>query len=74
MPQDRGLGWEMRAITTIAQERFGGLQDMFRHHGWSWLGAGWLGAANRKIVEEYGSIEQFRVHWTEKSNAERDTQ
>lgn len=74
MPEDRTPGWDMRAITTIAQEKFDGLEPMFRHHGWEWSGAGWLAIANAKIVEEYGSIAEFRAHWNEKANVDRDGQ
>jgi len=72
MPDGHDPGWDLQAITTIAQEHFGGLRPMFEHHGWVWPGAAWLGVANVKIVEEYGSIAEFRAHWTEKIDVERD--
>ena len=72
MEKDRSQGWDMRAIARIADEQFGGLKPMFREFGWEWPGAAWLGVANKKIVEEYGSIAAFKAHWTEKTDVERD--
>ena len=72
MQEDRGPGWDMRAIVTIAQEQFGGLKPMFRHHGWKWSGARWLATANRAIVNEYGSIAKFRAFWSEAHNGRSD--
>ena len=59
MDDDRSPGWDVKAITRIANERYGGLKPMFRNLGWEWPGASWLGVANKRIVAEYGSIEGF---------------
>jgi hypothetical protein len=72
MDDDRSPGWDMRAITTIANGRFGGLKPMFTHHGWDWSGARWLGTAKRSIVKEYGSIAEFRAHWSEARDGRSD--
>lgn len=57
----------MRAITRIANERFGGLKPMFQELGWEWRGSGWLAVANKQIVAKYGSIEGFCRHWDQSS-------
>ena len=68
MEKDRSQGWDMRAIARIADEQFGGLKPMFREFGWEWPGSAWLGVANKAIVAEYGSIENFCRRWEQSGN------
>ncbi|WP_172976564.1 hypothetical protein [Roseivivax sp. THAF40] len=55
----RGPGWDAKIIHEIAREKFGGLKQMFQHHGWSERGSDMMRHVQRRVKETYGSIENF---------------
>jgi hypothetical protein len=55
----REPGWDMRAIAGVAKDYYGSIPGLFRSEGWEWAGSKWLSVANPRIVEKYGSIENF---------------
>lgn len=52
-------GWDAKAIHEIAQRHFGGLVQMFEHHGWSERGKSMMPAVQAHIKGTYGSVENF---------------
>jgi len=55
----RNPGWDAQAIHCIAKEKFGGLKQMFEHHGWSERGSDMMRHVQRRVKETYGSIDAF---------------
>ena len=55
----RGPGWDAKKIHEIARRKYGGLREMFEAHGWPERGVKMMPAVQRRVVEEYGSIEKF---------------
>ncbi|WP_375596608.1 hypothetical protein ABWI00_10025 [Algihabitans albus] len=52
-------GWDAQAIHQIARERFGGLEPMFKHHGWEERGSDMMRYVQRRVKETYGSVHAF---------------
>ena len=52
-------GWDAKAIARIANEKFGGLQEMFEAHGWSERGSKMMISQQRLVKEHYGSVAAF---------------
>lgn len=59
MIESRAPGWDAKAITGIAQARFGGLQGLFEAEGWPERGQAMLPAVGRRVAEAYGRVEAF---------------
>jgi hypothetical protein len=49
----------MRAIARLPKDRYGSVPGLFAAEGWEWAGSQWLGVANTKIIEKYGSVDSF---------------
>ena len=52
-------GWDAKAIHKIAREEFGGLKEMFEHHGWTERGSDMMRHVQSRVKEHYGSIDVF---------------
>ena len=57
----RAPGWDAKLIHEIANQRFGGLAEMFEHHGWPERGSEMLQSVQRHVKTDYGSIEAFEA-------------
>ena len=59
----REPGWDKAAVNRIANEQYGGLQQLFDAHGWQ-VGDRVISQVQaQRAVEEYGSVEAFvRAH------------
>jgi hypothetical protein len=55
-------GWDAKAITRIAKEKYGGTLQMFEAHGWSERGSRMMIAQQRLVKERYGSVAAFVQH------------
>ena len=58
----RGPGWDAKKIHEIARLHYGGLQGLFETHAWPERGIKMMPAVQRRVVEVYGSVEQFVVY------------
>lgn len=56
---NRQPGWDKRAINQLAHDHYGGLDGMFKAHGWNAAGRVISQIAPTKVVETYGSVEGF---------------
>ncbi len=64
---ERLPGWDAKEIARIAYEYYRGLAAMFEAHDWPERGSGMLPCVQRRVVEEYGSVEKFiDFHATQK--------
>lgn len=52
-------GWDAKEIARIAYEYYRGLAAMFEAHNWPERGSQMLPNVQRRVTEEYGSVEQF---------------
>ena len=52
-------GGDAQAISVIAKRDYGGLLEMFTHHGWPERGNQMMPAQGKRVVERYGSIRRF---------------
>ena len=52
-------GWDAIAIHQIARHRFGGLKQMFEHHGWDERGSDMMRHVQRRVKDTYGSVHAF---------------
>lgn len=52
-------GWDAREIARIAYEYYRGLAAMFDAHNWPERGSQMLPVVQRRVMETYGSVEQF---------------
>lgn len=52
-------GWDAKAIHALAKARFGGLEQMFVHHGWPERGSQMVQQVQRRVHEHYGSVQAF---------------
>ena len=52
-------GWDAKAIHEIAQKKYGGLRELFEHHGWPERGSEMMRQVQSRIKNEYGSVEKF---------------
>jgi hypothetical protein len=59
MPENRAPGWDAKEIARVANEKYGGLGQMFEKHGWPERGAAMMPAQQRHVADTYGSIEAF---------------
>ena len=57
--ETRYSGWDAQAIGRIAKDYYGGMEQMFAHHGWPERGSKMMISAPRHIVAKYGDIEAF---------------
>lgn len=57
--ENRGPGWDAKAIHSIAQNQFGGLKGLFEHHGWEERGSDMMRHVQRRVSETYGSVHAF---------------
>ncbi len=60
----RPPGWDAEAISRIAKERFGDYRKMFEHHGWPERGSAMMPHASKRIVDHYGTIQNFVDRYT----------
>ncbi|MCR9195539.1 MAG: GIY-YIG nuclease family protein [Hyphomonas sp.] len=56
---DRGPGWDKRAVNGIAKSHYGGLEAMFDAHGWQTGEKAYGQIAPTRVVQSYGSVEKF---------------
>jgi hypothetical protein len=64
---ERLPGWDAKEIARIAYEYYRGLAAMFEAHDWPERGSQMLPCVQRRVVEEYGSVEKFiDFHATQK--------
>ena len=59
--EHRAPGWDAKIIHRVARERFGGLPQMFEHHGWPERGNQMMPAVQGHVKRTYGSIEAFEA-------------
>ncbi len=59
MHDNRAPGWDAKAIAQIAQDKYGGLRQMFEAHEWPERGAAMMPAQQKRVAEAYGSVEAF---------------
>lgn len=59
MTDARKPGWDAAAIARIAKEKYGGMRQMFEHHGWPERGSAMMPAQQRRVAETYVDIETF---------------
>ncbi len=57
--EEHGPGWDAKVIHSVARDKFGGLQQMFEHHGWPERGSDMMRYVQRRVKETYGSIKSF---------------
>ncbi len=57
-------GWDAKAISRIAKKQFGGFQEMFECHGWPERGSAMMPHVQTRIVEDYGTIQNFVDRYT----------
>ena len=62
----RAPGWDSQLVHQIAAEEFGGLREMFEHHGWPERGRDMLPSVQRHVKETYGSIDAFEARIRER--------
>jgi hypothetical protein len=55
-------GWDAKAISRIAREKYGGTRQMFEFHNWPERGSKMMTSQQRHVKEHYGSIEAFVLH------------
>lgn len=64
---ERLPGWDAKEIARIAYEYYRGLVAMFEAHDWPERGSRMLPCVQRRVVEEYISVEKFiNFHDTQK--------
>jgi hypothetical protein len=56
---ERLPGWDAKEIARIAYEYYRGMAPMFEAHNWPERGSQMLPSVQRRVSENYGSIEQF---------------
>ena len=59
---DQSPGWDQKAIHKIAKDHYSGLKELFRFHGWEWLGSKAMSKVSTLIANEYETIERFQYH------------
>jgi hypothetical protein len=52
-------GWDAKAIHRVAKEKYGGLEEMFQHHGWPERGGEIMQRVQARVRDAYGSVEAF---------------
>ncbi|WP_129218890.1 GIY-YIG nuclease family protein [Lichenibacterium ramalinae] len=52
-------GWDAKAINSIAEERFGGFLGLFEAEGWPERGRAMMPAVGRRVVQGYGTVQDF---------------
>jgi len=52
-------GWDAKAIHEIARKKYGGLRELFEHHGWPERGSDMMRQVQSRIKNDYGSVENF---------------
>jgi hypothetical protein len=55
----RTPGWDSKAIHRVAADKFGGLLQMFEHHGWPERGSDMMRQVQKRVRETYGNVEAF---------------
>ena len=55
----RTPGWDAKAIARVANDYYGGLTAMFVKHEWPERGSQMLPVVQRRVVEIYGSVDEF---------------
>ena len=64
-------GWDAKAIALIAREHYGTYAKMFEEHDWPETGSGLMRSVQTRVVEKYGSVENFlRKHPVDFGSAE----
>jgi hypothetical protein len=56
---ERAPGWDAKIIHEIARDHYGGLGGMFDKHGWPETGNKMMPTVQRRVKEDYGSVEAF---------------
>jgi hypothetical protein len=56
---ERQPGWDAKEIARIAIEYYRGLAAMFEAHNWPERGSRMFPCVQKRVAEEYGSVEQF---------------
>ena len=54
-----GPGWDAQAISSIAEEHYGGLKELFEAHGWPERGSNMMPTQQCRVAEVYGSVANF---------------
>lgn len=67
---ERPPGWDAKEIARIAVEYYRGLAAMFEAHNWPERGSRMLPCVQRRVAEEYGSVEQFIDYHSEQTPEE----
>lgn len=52
-------GGDAKAISRIANERYGSFEKMFQHHGWPERGSEMMRKVQTRVKETYGSVAAF---------------
>ena len=55
----RTPGWDAKAIHRIASDKFGGLLQLYEHHGWSERGSDMMRQVQKRVRETYGCVDNF---------------
>lgn len=61
----RPPGWDAKIIHKIAKEHFGGLQNMYEHHGWPERGSEMMRFVQKHVKETYGSVDDFATRFAQ---------
>lgn len=56
---ERRPGWDVKAISEVANRCYNGYVDMFEQHGWPERGNKLAISAPKHVKEVYGSVEKF---------------
>ena len=52
-------GGDAKAISEIANRRYGGFEGMFEHHGWEERGSNMMRKVQTRVKDTYGSVAAF---------------
>jgi len=58
-------GEDAQVIASIANQRLGGFEEMFKHHGWPERGSDMMRKVQTRVAETYGSVRAFEEHFRE---------
>ena len=61
-------GGDAKIIAEVANRRFGGFRGMFEHHGWPERGSDMMRKVQTRVVESYGSVKAFELHFAKESS------
>jgi hypothetical protein len=70
--QANSPGWDAQAIHQIAATHYGGLLQMFKHHGWPERGSDMMPKVQTRVVETYGTVRDWKdyvAYWRAPSSS-----